>query len=294
MRGRAVLIGVVGVLALLAGLLDLSGAARVNPFVAPAEAAAQDIAQTTTGVYVSLRIINSALSAAQEVEVGASVGAQVGVQPLKVLEPVDDTVERVADVVFAVAAGAAIAWVGLAPVAGIGLVVLGTGLLGRCGCEVWPEALPLSRASRRAVGLGAALGLVLPLVFALGVSLGQWLTQPQWDEAMATLDRVTSEAAVLIGSGEAEDVLETAREQTGGAGLLQTLGERLSSAGAAVGDAADAVERYSAAMGVFLSEAEALFTASLTLIGIFALRMLVLPALLLWGSMTVLRQSVGV
>jgi hypothetical protein len=291
MRRRAVLIGVAGVLVLLAGLLDLSGATRVNPFVAPAEAAAGDVAQTTTGVYVSLRIINSALSAAQEVEVGASVGAQVGVQPLKVLEPVDDTVERVADVVFAVAAGAALAWVGLAPVAGIGLVLLGIGLLGRCGSEIWPGASPLCRTSRRAVGVGAALGLVLPLVFALGVSLGQWLTQPQWREAMATLDRVTAEAAVLIGSGGAEEIGETVTEEAGGTGLLQSLGDRLSSAGAAVGGAAVAVDRYTAAMGVFLSEAEALFTASLTLIGIFALRMLVLPALLLWGSMTVLRHS---
>ena len=119
----------VPILAILAGIsfylgaLELSGVTRFNPVVPPAEFAAAEIAAATAGVYVSLRVINAALSAAQEVEVGASVGAQVGVQPLKVLEPVDDTVERVADVVFAVAAGAALVNVGLSPVAGLGLVV---------------------------------------------------------------------------------------------------------------------------------------------------------------------------
>jgi len=290
-RLRAALLGVAGALLLVAGLLEVSGTARVNPLVAPAEAASEDIAESTAAVYISLRIINSALSVAQEIELGASVGAQIGVQPLKVLEPVDDTVERVASVVFAIAAGAAIAWVGLGPVAGIGLVILGAGLLGRCGCESLPRAAPFAPASRRAVALGAALGLVLPLVFAFGVAMGQWLTQPRWDDAMATLDAVTAEAATLIGVGDVEEIVNDPGED--GGGFLGALGQRLSLAGSAVGDAADAVERYTEAMGVFLARADDLFAASLTLIAIFALRILVLPALLLWGAMTILRQSLA-
>jgi hypothetical protein len=291
-RMRAALLGIAGLIALVAGLLELSGTVRLNPLIAPAEAAAGNIAEATTAVYVSLRIINSALSAAQEIEVGASVGAQIGVQPLKVLEPVDDTVERVASVVFAVAAGAAVAWVGLGPVAGIGLVLLGAGLLGQCGCALWPGAAPALGPSRRALSLGAALGLVLPTVFALGVAMGQWMTEARWDAAMTTLDQVTAEAATLIGAGDAEEIAEELAEEE--VGLLRALGERLSSAGAAVGDAADAVERYTAAVGVFLDRADDLFHASLTLIGVFALRILVLPALLFWGAMTILRQSLGV
>jgi hypothetical protein len=185
-----------GVLALGAGLLELSGRAGVNPAVAPAVRAAQDIAVATASVYVSLRAINAALSAAQEVEIGASIGAQASLQPLKVLEPVDDTVERVAAVVFSVAAGAALAVVGLEPVAAIGLVVLGLGLI---GMGIGRGSMVV--ASLRAVRLGAALGLVLPLVFAGGVWLGERATQPQWDAAMAQLEEVTGEARVLIGAG---------------------------------------------------------------------------------------------
>lgn len=285
---RATLLGIAGLIALIAGLLEISGTAEVNPFVAPAEAAAGDIAAATTTVYVSLRIINSALSAAQEIEVGASVGAQVGVQPLKVLEPVDDTVERVASVVFAVAAGAAVAAVGLDPVAGLGLLILGAGLLGRCACALSPMAAPVGGASTRAVSLGAALALVLPAVFALGVAMGQWMTEARWAEAMATLDGVTAEAAVLIGS---DDTGEIAADED--IVLPPSIWDRLSSAGAAIGGATDAVGRYTEAMSVFLDRAEDLFEASLTLIGIFALRILVLPVLLLWGAMTILRQSLS-
>jgi hypothetical protein len=288
---RAGLLGLAGLFVLLAGLLDLSDRARVNPLVVPAEAAAQEIAQSTTAVYVSLRIINSALSTAQEIELGASVGAQVGVQPLKVLEPVDDTVERVASVVFAVAAGAAVVWVGLAPVAGLGLVLLGAGLLLGWLAGLRPSAAPLEAAAARSMRLGLALGVVLPLVFALGVALGDWLTQARFVGALATLDAVTDEAARLVGAGDAGEIADDLAG-TPEAGRLQALWSRLSAAGEAMGGAAEAAQSYIDAVGVFLSRAEDLFTASLTLIAVFALRMLVLPALLLWAGMTLLRQSV--
>ena len=279
MKGWYLLVAA-GVLALGVGLFDLSGrGAGVNPALPPAVSAAEDIALVTAGVYVSLRAINAALSAAQEVEIGASIGAQASLQPLKVLEPVDDTVERVADVVFAIAAGAALAVVGLEPVAAIGLVVLGAGLLGMGAAQALGGSSSVYATSLRAVRLGAALGLVLPLGFALGVGLGESVTAPQWDAAMAQLDAVTGEARVLIGAGERE-LLE---ESDGGL---------FSGFFAAVTDATASVQSYVAAAQVFTQQADALFSATLTIIGIFVLRTLVLPALLLWGAMAFLRKSV--
>lgn len=272
---RLVAFVVIGLLCLGVGLLDLARGGGVNPAVPPASAAAEEIAVVTAGVYVSLRAINAALSAAQEVEIGASIGAQASLQPLKVLEPVDDTVERVADVVFAVAAGAALVTVGLEPVAAIGLVVLGVGLVG-----FGLGRGSVAAASLRAVRLGAALGLVLPLVFAGGVWLGERATQPQWDAAMAQLEGVTGEARVLIGAGE-QELLEEAE------------GGLFSGFFAAVTDATASVQSYVAAAQVFTQQADALFSATLTIIGVFVLRTLVLPALLMWSVMAVLRKSVG-
>ncbi|ABD53833.1 hypothetical protein Jann_0916 [Jannaschia sp. CCS1] len=276
---RAMAFAIVGVIALAVGLSDLSRGGGVNPTLPPAVEAAEEIAVVTAGVYVSLRAINAALSAAQEVEIGASIGAQASLQPLKVLEPVDDTVERVADVVFAVAAGAALVVVGLEPVAAIGLTVLGLGLLGMAGAAVMGRA-SVEMASLRAVRLGAALGLVLPLVFAGGVWLGDRATAPQWAAAMAQLETVTGEARVLIGAGE-EELLADAE---GGlfSGFL-----------GALSDATASVQSYVAAAQVFTQQADALFNATLTIIGIFVLRTLVLPALLMWSVMALLRRSVG-
>lgn len=276
---RAIAFCVAGLLALAIGLLDMSRGGGLNPALPPAIEAAEEIAVVTAGVYVSLRAINAALSAAQEVEIGASIGAQASLQPLKVLEPVDDTVERVADVVFSVAAGAALVVVGLEPVAAIGLVVLGLGLIGYGGARFAGHG-SAAAASLRAVRLGAALGLVLPLVFAGGVWLGERATAPQWDAAMAQLEEVTGEARVLIGAGE-EELLEEAE------------GGLFSGFFAAVTDATASVQSYVAAASVFTQQADALFSATLTIIGIFVLRTLVLPALLMWSVMALLRRSVG-
>ncbi|MEX3016564.1 hypothetical protein [Gymnodinialimonas hymeniacidonis] len=271
-----VIFAIFGLVCLVVGAWDLVRGGGVNPALPPAVEAAEDVAVVTAGVYVSLRAINAALSAAQEVEVGASIGAQASLQPLKVLEPVDDTVERVADVVFAVAAGAALATVGLQPVAAIGLIVLGVGLVGY-GFGRGSTA----RASLRAVRLGAALGLVLPLVFAGGVWLGEVATQAQWDTAMAELDAVAGEARVLIGAGEG-DLVEAVE---GGDGMISGF---LS----AITGARDSVAGYVEAAAVFTREADTLFSATLTIIGIFVLRVLVLPVLLLWSVMVLVRRSV--
>ncbi|MDG3041991.1 hypothetical protein [Roseicyclus marinus] len=291
---RGALIGLLGLLSLAVGLWELSGRGPINPALAPASAAAEDIAATTAGVYVSLRIINAALSTAQEIEVGASVGAQATVQPLKVLEPVDDTVERVAGVVFAVAVGAALATVGFAPVAALGLCLFGVGALFRAVDDLLPVIDGLRVSSAYAMRLGAVLAIVVPLGFAGGVAMGERITAPQWEAAIAALDAVTTEARVLTGAGEEMPAGGTSVPITAAdAGLFARLGAQLQAAGDGMGEAVAAVGRYREAAVVLMSQADELFRASLTIIGIFALRTLVLPALLLWGALALMRRSAG-
>lgn len=291
---RTALIALAGVLALVIGLWELSGRGPLNPALAPASAAAEDIAAATATVYVSLRIINAALSTAQEIEIGASVGAKASVQPFKVLAPVDDTVERVASVVFAVAAGAALATVGFAPVAALGLCFFGAGAIFRAVDDLLPVVHGLRAASAYAMRLGAVLALVVPLGFAGGVALGERITAAQWDAAISALDRVTAEARVLIGEGEtAPDATEAATGPAADVGLFARLGAQLQAAGDGMGEAVSALGRYREAAVVLMSQADDLFAASLTIIGIFALRTVVLPALLLWGTLALMRRSAG-
>jgi hypothetical protein len=293
MRRKGIAFALVGLLALAVGLIELSGRGTVNPAVPPATAAAEQIAGTTVVVYVSLRTINAALSTAQEIEVGASVGAQASLQPLKVLEPIDDTVERVADVVFAVAAGAALATVGFGPVAAWGLCLLGIGCLARAVAD-WLPSVGLGSMSAYAIRLGGVLGVILPLGFAVGVSLGERITAAQWESATAELEAITAEARIVIGAeGVGGDAADTPPVDAQEGGLLSRFGASLQSAGEGVGEAVAAVSRYREAAIVLYEEGDRLFSASLTLIGIFALRILVLPALLLWGAVALMRRGAG-
>lgn len=209
------------------------------------------------------------------------------------LEPIDDTVERVADVVFAVAIGAALATVGFAPVAALGLCILGLGCLLRLADGRLPVVSRMRAAAGYAMRLGAMLGLILPLGFAGGVGLGDRITAPQWDAAMTTLSGIAGEASLLIGAGG--ETLPAADAATAAdAGLFARIGRQFQAAGEGMGEAVASVARDRDAAVVLMSQADDLFSATLTIIGVFALRTLILPALLLWGAVALIRRSAGV
>lgn len=274
-------IAIAGLLFLLLGLIEVSGGARLNPAVPPAVSSAEAVFASTAKVYVGLRAVNAVLSTAQEVEVGASVGAQANTQPLKFLEPVDDTVERVAEVVFAVAAGAMLASVGVGPVASLGLLVLGAGLLVGAAAGARPELEAIGPAGWRAVRLGAALAFFVPIGLAGGTWLGERLTAPSWEAAVANFERVT---------GQAEDLVNPA-EEAGPGGL--TVPEAEWSFGKlrrGLGSTLEAIGEYRRVDWDIWKEADTLIRASMTIIAVYAVQVLVLPALLLWGMLAVLRR----
>ncbi len=260
------------ILGLLAAVLcvTLMLLPKSNPAVAAAERINRDVAITSTATYVSLRAINAALSTAQEVELGGSVVVTGNLQPLKWLEPVDDTVERVADVIFAVAVLSGLLSLSLGPLASIGFALIALGLLGRCGCEAgkgWPGTPgPMRRLISSCGGIGLILAIGVPLAFALGAFLGEVLTRPIWVEADATLARIADEARALI--GEPADAADDR-------------GWR------------ESITAYFSAAGLFWSEADDLLQSSLQLAGVFLLRTLVLPGVLLLAILVILRRTVS-
>ena len=289
---RTAAMALAGALALAIGLWELAGRGTLNPVSQRAEAAAEEIALASAGTYVAIRAINAILSTAQEFELGASVGVQTTVQPFKLLEPVDDMVERVADVIFAVAAGAALASVGFAPVAALGIVLFGLGLLAFASSAWRPPPAKFLHFGRVATRFGAVLGFVMPLGFVLGVELGARLTEAQWQGAMAHLNTVAAAAKMRTESQVSVSDVES-EQSSGPQGLLDRLQGRLQTVGDGVGDAVKAVGRYGEAASVFLSEVDGLLNSMLVIIGVLALRMLVLPALLFWIFLILMRRSLG-
>ncbi|WP_375691679.1 hypothetical protein [Pseudooceanicola sp. LIPI14-2-Ac024] len=246
-------------LVLALAFVALAFAPRLNPLVGRAEAFQHDIAVASAATYVSLRAINAALSFAQEVEVGGSVVVSGSVRPLKWLEPVDDTVERVSGLVFMVAVITGVLSMSTAPIAAAGCLLIALAFTARCTCDVVPGGwsrtpMPLRRAFDGCGAFGFALAVALPLAFVLGMWGGAWLTQDAWAEANATLARIGGEAERLIGVDRPD------------------MAER---------NWLDTIEAYRAAAGTFWNSADELLSASLSLTGIFLLRMIVLPVLML-------------
>ena len=284
---------VLPILAVVCVILALNPA---GPFNTPAERAARDAATASLGVYVALRSINAALSFAQEIEVGGSVGLSANAQPLKFLEPIDDTVERVAALVFGVTLFAATMSIGIAPVASIGFLVLAVGL-----CVQWLRD-PLERHAGRAAGpvcragsactfTGVMLAVALPLSLALGNLLGEVVTDASWQEANAELQQISSFAQSLIGAEEVVLAPDVAETDTPAGGWLGWLQESFSAAGEGLSGAVTQTDAYLEAAGYFISSAYELLGASLTLVSIFLLRTLVLPLAFLAVAVALLRQS---
>lgn len=257
-HGSRPLIGLLALVLAVAFAL-LATVPRMNPLVGEAEGFQKDIALAAGTTYISLRAINAALSFAQEVEVGGSMVVSGTVHPLKWLEPVDDTVERVSGLIFAVAVLTGVLSISMAPTVAAGCVLLALALIGRCTCEVAPGGWhrtpqPLRRAFGGCGAIGFALAVALPLAFVVGLWGGELLTQASLAEANATLSRIGGEAERLIGV-----------DQPG-------IEER---------NWLDTIEAYRAAAGVFWNGADELLQASLSLTGIYLLRMIILPMLVL-------------
>jgi hypothetical protein len=229
---------------------------RLNPLVGWAETHNRDVALSGAGVYLSLRAINAALSVAQEVEVGGSVVVSASVRPLAVLDPVDDTVERISAVVFTVATVSAVLAVGLGPLSALGLFLLAFGLGARA-----INAPGLARWSQRTIPVGVFLAVICPAIFGLGSVAGEFATRGTWDAAMSELQAIAQTAGAVSGvpieaaAGPPPDFLTGVRETITGV--------------------ADATS-------YFLENAEDIFDAGLTIIAIFLLRLIVLPMVLLW------------
>ncbi len=155
-----------------------------DPLTRTAQTYAADIATKAAGTYVTLRALNAVLSTAQEVEVGMSFIASGTAQPLKILEPVDDTIERIAGLVFGVMVATGVLAVALGPVSAVGLTLLALGL-------VIAAVSPRRGMYRRLAWYGMFMGLALPLGLALAAPLAGMLTEATYQRNLAVVTEIT-------------------------------------------------------------------------------------------------------
>jgi hypothetical protein len=136
------------------------------------------------------------------------------------------------------------------------------------------------------------IGVAVPVIFSLGSTVGAWATEATLVSAQADLERVAQQANQLIGNGTV-DLSHTPSEPTEEDGWFSSLSTTWNDAADGVRGVFESSRQYLEAASVFVSEADTILHASLTLIGGFVLRMIVLPLFLLWGAFTLLRGGGG-
>lgn len=198
---RRLVLALLCVVALGAALL------RNNPLVTTAQDYAEEVAATAAATYVTLRTLNAFLSTAQEIEVGLSFIASGSAQPLKVLEPIDDTVERIAGLVFGVMVVTGVIAVALGPVSAIGLALMAVAL------ALWSiSGGGHAGVPRRLAWYGGFLGLALPLALVAAEPFAQSLTEGIYLRNMAVIEEITARVGGSAALGEEEPGLSEYRQ----------------------------------------------------------------------------------
>jgi len=246
--------------ALVAGLALLALLAALaydrNPLTRAAQAHAETVAAVSAATYVSLRALNAFLSTAQEIELGGALIVQGTAQPLKGLEPIDDTIERIAGLIFALMAVSGILAVAMGPVGGIGWAMAALAAL------LWllpPARLPGSRAlARRMASYGLFLGPALPLAFVLATVFADAMTERTYARHNTIIAELTSEI--------------TPRDVTVEDSIWRD------------------IDRYRTMAGTLYQRADTLIASYLALLAVFVFRIFVFPLVLMGLLLMIVRH----
>ncbi|NDW48091.1 hypothetical protein [Ruegeria sp. PrR005] len=219
---------------------------KQNPLANAAQRYATSVATASAATYVTLRTLNAVLSTAQEVEVSGSALVVSGTaQPLRMLEPVDDTVERIASVVFNLMLATGILAVAMGPVGAVGGgMIAAASLLWIMDRLLGPRDV-VSVLSRRLAWYGGFFLLALPLAFVMSAWLADWLTA----DVLARHQAIIAEITASVGAPVPEQAggwWDTMRETLGEAGRYQDLAQNLWTR------ADDLVGSYVALLAVFV------------------------------------------
>lgn len=250
------------------------------PFLtAPALRYNEEVFRSAVAVFAILRSINAGLSVAKETEVGFEFFGSLTAQPGMVLDPIDETVARVADVIFLLMVSSGVLKFAFAPVAQIGALAgcLGFALIQATRMGYCHQAL--GRAGRTLAAGGLVFALALPLGYSIGGQLAAWWTNAPLELAQESLQGSADdiEAAVeAAASGEQGEAPQ--------GGFVDSLLAPLEATGNKMRDSMPD-------MSSVQERGSEILENSVQIIAIYALRLIVLPLLMMWGMAVLVRRS---
>lgn len=247
-------------IALIAGAvlsLILAMFHTANPVTNTAARYATTVSTASAATYVTLRSLNAVLSTAQQVEMGVGLGVSGSAQPFRMLEPVDDTIERIADAVFALMVFSGVLAVAMGPVGAVGFAMM-------AGAFVIWWLFPGRVLGRRLAVYGTFLALALPLSFLLSGGIAEQMTQGVWERNSLVIDRIAA-------------TIETP-ETSGEAGWLDRMRSGLTE-----------MDSYRALASTIYDQADELIASYIAILAVFVFRIFLLPALLAGGFFVIAR-----
>lgn len=283
-----------------------------NPLVDIAGSYNREVFVSGGLIYGSLRGVISAMSIVRDADIQASVGvAAISGSPGQALQPVIATIERMANLLFALTIASGVLATTLPAVAGLGAVVLSGGsagvlLVGLFG-RGWPPAL--GQASAACLRLGFLACLIVPAAYALAFAVGDRMTADAWRSAAEIFDRQSAELEGTVAieplppAGSPSTDAEAVTEPFDG-GLIGWIGGLFGSAltGSAeaiqgavnattgfAGAVRDQVAANARVVTDGLAAAGQLFDASVQIGVAYLVKLVVLPFAILFGFVWVMR-----
>jgi hypothetical protein len=281
----------------------------MNPLADRAASYNRDVTIGATALYGSLRVMNSVMSVAKDADVTGGVGvASVTASPGQLLQPVTNTIDRMADLLFwlAIVSGVlATLFLPVGKVAAIGLA--GVALL-QTVCALTSRRLPAAgeRLAHAMLTLCLLGAVVLPLSYAVAFHAGAQMTDTAWRSATVVFDRINADYdAQAI---DQIDVLKETQEPQKaepppadtslfgriGSAVDQSQSAISGTVSAASGLVTSLTEGVSAKAKVItdgIAISSDLFTASIAIAVSYLVKILVMPALILAAMLFLMRAA---
>jgi len=172
-----------------------------NIFVDTAQKYTAEIAKDSAGVYVSLRLLNAALSFAQEIEVTGSVVVASGtIKPFKIIEPLDDTVEKLSKAIFYIGAFAATATVIIEFFGHFSFLFVGvaSGLLYLVDKLKLIENSSVISIFLRNINSSASIILLVVVSFVVSSLIADKIYAEKWNTYSKVLEDISNELTELV------------------------------------------------------------------------------------------------
>ncbi|UIJ73933.1 hypothetical protein [Aurantimonas sp. HBX-1] len=286
-----------------------------NPFAENASRYNTQVTASAITLYATLRVANSVMSIAKDVDVQASsVVASVTASPGRALEPVTDTIERLADLLFVIVLVSGVLSVIIMPAATVGaglLVVLAGSLLMLRMLPQRYRAPVLMGFLSRGIAVAMIAALIVPAAFSVAFLAGDQLTAQAWNQASVVFGKLDDafgsdlpldlplvpEPGAAIETDQARSLPDEdapgifSRALSGIGDAYEESTEAIGNAASAVGGLAQAIPERIKGNARMVTEglqlATQLFEASVAIAVAYLIKLIVLPVLIVGATLWV-------